>query len=74
MLSKTVVRAPITGTVGRRNAEVGMQVGASSELFTISDLNRLRIEVVLTSAALNEVEVGQPVTVYADTIDRKSRK
>ena len=65
MLSKTVIRAPISGTVGQRNAEVGMQVGASTRLFTIGDLANLRVEVVLTEQMLNEVEVGQTVRIYA---------
>jgi RND family efflux transporter MFP subunit len=64
ILSKTVVRAPITGTVGRRNAEVGMQVSTNSQLFTIGDLQELRVEVVLNSAALANVQVGQTVKVY----------
>lgn len=65
ILSKTVVRAPISGTVGQRNAEVGMQVSSSTRLFTIGDLNNLRVEVVLTEEMLNEVKVGQTARVYA---------
>jgi RND family efflux transporter MFP subunit len=64
ILSKTEIRAPITGTIGRRNAEVGMQVGTNSQLFTIGDLGQLRVEVVLTSNDVNKVRVGQRVRVY----------
>lgn len=63
ILSKTVIRAPISGTVGRRNAEVGMQVNSSTQLFTIGDLKNLHVEVVLTEEMLNEVEVGQTVRI-----------
>lgn len=62
-LSKTVVRAPISGNVGKRNAEVGMQAGTNTPLFTIGDLQNLRIEVVLTENMLNYIEVGQPVEI-----------
>jgi RND family efflux transporter MFP subunit len=62
-LSRSVVRAPITGTVGRRNAEPGMQVSSGSELFTIGDLSRLRVEIVLTEGMLGDLRVGQPVVV-----------
>jgi RND family efflux transporter MFP subunit len=65
ILSKTEVRAPVTGTIGRRNAQVGMQVSTNTELFTIGDLNELRVEVVLTTKALQNVEVGQRVMIYA---------
>jgi RND family efflux transporter MFP subunit len=64
ILSKTVIRAPITGTVGDRNAEVGMQVASSTQLFTIGDLDRLRIEVVLAAKMLGSVKRGQPVRIY----------
>lgn len=67
MLSKTVIRAPISGTVGQRNAETGMQVSSSTQLFTIGDLENLRVEVVLTDQMLNEVEVGQTAHIFAET-------
>ncbi|WP_185958246.1 efflux RND transporter periplasmic adaptor subunit [Fodinibius sediminis] len=64
LLSKTVIRAPIDGSVGQRNAEVGMQVGPNSPLFTIGDLNNLRVEVVLTDEMLDELEIGQTARIY----------
>lgn len=64
LLTKTVVRAPIDGTVGQRNAEVGMQVSTGTRLFTIGDLDRLRIEVILTENMLNDIEVGQTAKIY----------
>jgi RND family efflux transporter MFP subunit len=65
VMSKTEIRAPIDGTIGRRRAEVGMQVSTGTELFTIGDLSRLKIEVVLTSQVLNNVRAGQAVKIYA---------
>ncbi len=64
VLSRTVIRAPITGTVGQRNAEVGMQVSSATRLFTIGDLGSLRVEVVLTESMLDEVEIGQTARIY----------
>ena len=55
VLSRTVIRAPINGTVGQRNAELGMQVGTNTQLFTIGDLDNLRVEVILTENMLSEV-------------------
>ncbi|MEW5979967.1 MAG: efflux RND transporter periplasmic adaptor subunit [Acidobacteriota bacterium] len=65
VLSRTVIRAPITGTIGERNAEVGMQVSSGTRLFTIGDLDRLRVEVIFTEEMLDTVEVGQPVRIEA---------
>jgi RND family efflux transporter MFP subunit len=64
VLSRTVIRAPITGSVGQRNAEVGMQVSSSNRLFTIGDLENLRVEVILTENMLDEVEIGQTARIY----------
>lgn len=64
MLSQAVIRAPINGTVGQRNAEMGMQVGSNTQLFTIGDLDNLRIEVVLTDNMLNEMSIGQTANIH----------
>lgn len=64
ILSRTVIRAPITGTVGQRSAEVGMQVSSSEQLFTIGDLSKLQVEVVLTDQMLEEVKVGQTARIH----------
>lgn len=65
LLAKTVIRSPIDGTVGQRNAEMGMQVNSSTRLFTVGDLDQLRIEVVLTENMLKNIEVGQTARIYA---------
>lgn len=63
VFSRTVVRAPVGGSVGQRNAEIGMQVGPNTRLFTIGNLGNLRVEVVLTESMLNHVEIGQTVEI-----------
>ncbi|NGP77944.1 efflux RND transporter periplasmic adaptor subunit [Balneolaceae bacterium YR4-1] len=69
LLSRTVIRAPISGTVGQRNAEIGMQVSTGTQLFIIGDLDELRIEVVLTENMLKNIEVGQTARIYASGTD-----
>src|SRR5699024_9767306 len=53
LLSKTVIRAPVSGTVGQRNAEIGMQATPNSRLFVIGNLNQMKVEVVLTADMLS---------------------
>jgi len=72
LLSKTVIKAPISGTVGQRNAETGMQVNSSTELFKIGDLDNLRVEVVLTDQMLDKIEVGQTVHIYTNSNAHKN--
>lgn len=66
-LSKTVIKAPISGTVGRRNAETGMQVSPNTQLFLIGDLKKFRIEIVLTESMLNTVRIGQTAQITVPT-------
>lgn len=62
-LSRTKIRAPISGTLGQRNAQVGQQVSTASQLFLIGDLTRLRVEIVLTEQMLNRISIGQPAHI-----------
>ena len=65
-LNKAVIRAPISGTVGQRNAEIGMQASTNSQLFLIGDLSKLKIEIVLTENMLNRIQVGQSARILVD--------
>ncbi|MEX0610211.1 MAG: efflux RND transporter periplasmic adaptor subunit [Balneolaceae bacterium] len=65
-LSKTIVRAPISGTVGQRNAQPGMQASPNTQLFLIGDLSRLRVEIVLTEAMLSRISVGQTARILLE--------
>jgi HlyD family secretion protein len=63
-LSRTEIRAPVSGRVGRRNAEVGMLVGPSTVLFELGNLDNVRVEIPLTGEMLARVKPGQPVLVH----------
>lgn len=62
-LGRTIVRAPVSGQVGQRNAEVGMLVRSDSLLFLIGDPGELIVEVPLTQEMLAHVSEGDPVIV-----------
>lgn len=62
-LSKTVVRAPVSGRVGRRNAEVGMLANPNTTLFRIGDFDELIVEIPLTEGMLDYIEEGMPVRI-----------
>jgi HlyD family secretion protein len=65
-LEETVVRAPIGGVVGGRNAEVGRLTDPGTSLFVIGDTERMRIEVTLTQRMLGYIEPGMVVNVLSD--------
>ena len=57
-LDKTVLRSPIAGRVGRRQAEMGMLVNPGTVLFVVGDLERVIVDVPLTEKALARVQTG----------------
>lgn len=64
-LAQTVIRAPVAGTVGDRNAEIGMFVNSNTRLFTLGQLDTVRIGIVLTDRMLNYIETGQRTEIQA---------
>lgn len=66
-LAQTVIRAPVDGTVGNRDAEVGMMVGPGTRLFTLGQLDSVRVEIVLTDRMLSYIEAGQRTEIEAAT-------
>ena len=67
-LSQTVIRAPVAGSVGNRNAEVGMLVTPNTRLFTLGQLDNIRVEVILTDRMLNYIEEGQRSEIFASNL------
>jgi RND family efflux transporter MFP subunit len=64
-LARTTVRSPVTGHVGQRQVEVGMQVDPGTVLFLVGDLEALRVEVSLTERMLAYLAVGQTALLTA---------
>jgi len=67
ILSQTTIRAPISGQVGNRQAEVGMLVTSNSQLFTLGQLDSVRVEIILTDRMLTYIEKGQRAEIVAGT-------
>lgn len=68
-LNKAIIRAPVSGTVGQRNAEIGMQASTNTQLFMIGDLSKLKVEIVLTENMLNRIQVGQTARIIVEDRD-----
>ena len=71
-LDKTVLRSPIAGRVGRRQAEVGMLVSAQSVLFVVGDLEKMIVDVPLTEKMLARVQPGQPATIRGPALGERA--
>ena len=69
---KSVVRAPISGTVLLRQVQPGETVKEQAPIVTIGDLSRVRIEAEVDEFDAGRVHVGAPVTVRAEGYDSQS--
>jgi HlyD family secretion protein len=67
-LDLTIIKAPISGIVGQRNAEVGQLAAPNNSLFSIGDLDRMRVEVTLTEQMLSRVKEGMRVHLTSSAI------
>ncbi len=66
LLAKTVIRAPISGTVTVRSVQPGETVIPGTPLVTIADLRRRRIEAEVDEYDAGKVRIGTPVTITAE--------
>lgn len=71
-LDKTVIVAPIAGTVVGRLAEAGETVTAGQGLCAIADLGRLRLEVEVDEYDAGRIAQGAGVQVSAEGYDGRS--
>lgn len=65
-LERTIVRAPISGSIGLRNAERGQMASPNTQLFLIGDLSQMQVEILLTERNLRYIRAGMPVNLYSD--------
>lgn len=65
-IRKTLITAPISGTVVARHADAGETVESGSRVVTLADLGRLRIEGEADEADAAALAVGAPVAITAD--------
>jgi RND family efflux transporter MFP subunit len=68
-LRRTVVRAPISGYVGARNVEVGQRVDGSTRLYTMGDLDTVKVRVRVTDRMFGKVREGQTARIQIPSKD-----
>jgi HlyD family secretion protein len=75
-LERTIIRAPVDGTVILRNVDAGQTVAASLQapvLFTIAqDLRDMQVEAAIDEADVGRLRAGMPATFAVDAFPRRS--
>ncbi len=81
-LRDAVIRAPFSGTIIAKNAELGEMVspismssapggGATGSIATLADLNTLEVEADVNESNLSQLRVGQPAEITVDAFPGK---
>jgi RND family efflux transporter MFP subunit len=66
-ISKTVINAPVSGTVASRNAEVGEVAPAGAPILVISQLEEVTLTVYVPELQLGRVKLGQSASISVDS-------
>ncbi|HYD11295.1 MAG TPA: efflux RND transporter periplasmic adaptor subunit [Allosphingosinicella sp.] len=65
-LERTVIRAPVSGIVARRQVQVGQRVQPGATLMSVVPVQDAYVDANFKEGELAEVRVGQPVELHAD--------
>jgi membrane fusion protein (multidrug efflux system) len=65
-LHRTVVPAPVSGIVTRRNVQLGERIAPGVPLMAIVPMKQLWVDANFEESQLREVRIGQPVTLTSD--------
>lgn len=67
---RTQLRAPVTGMVTKRSAQVGQRVSPGATLMSIVSLDHLWVSANFKESQLNHLRVGQKAKIIADVYGR----
>src|SRR5580704_15227643 len=65
-VTRTSVRAPVTGYVAKRSVQLGQRIAPGSPLISIVPLERVWIDANFKEVQLKSMRIGQPVKVITD--------
>jgi membrane fusion protein, multidrug efflux system len=69
-LGYTVIRSPVNGIVGRRNAEIGQNVSIGQQLISVVSLDDVFVTANFKETQLAHMRPGQSVTIKVDAYGR----
>jgi RND family efflux transporter MFP subunit len=69
-LGQTVVRAPASGVVAEKTAQIGDVSNSTQEFFSIIGNGALELQALVPTKQLPQVRIGAPTTITSDTDNR----
>lgn len=65
-LSRTIIRAPIDGTIAKRTVQVGQKVAAGAQLLAVVPVQEMHVDANFKEGQLEKVKIGQKAEIYSD--------
>jgi membrane fusion protein (multidrug efflux system) len=65
-MDRTVLRAPVSGIIARRQVQAGQRVSAGAALLTIVPVDLMHVDANFKETQLAGLRIGQPVTLTCD--------
>jgi membrane fusion protein (multidrug efflux system) len=72
-LLRTTIRAPVSGYIAKRSAQVGQVVGPGTSLMAVVPLDDIWVDANFKEKQLQKIQPGQAVTLEADIYSSKVR-
>mgnify|MGYP001548312788 CR=1 FL=1 len=72
VVDKKMIRAPFSGRLGIRSANVGQYLSPGTAIVTLQALDPIYVDFFVPQQALSEIKVGQPVIVHTDTYPKET--
>ena len=66
------VTAPVTGTIAKRNVQIGQQIAAGTPLMAVVPLERVWVDANFRETQLADIRLGQPVKLTSDLYGSKT--
>lgn len=73
LLADTKVKSPIKGIVTGVNIEPGEKISTGSPALSVVDMEKVYIELNITENIINELSIGQSVSVEIDALEKEYR-
>lgn len=71
-LDKSTLRAPINGLVVARSVNAGEMAIPGVAVFTLADLDQVKLTLYIPETQIGRVKIGQPVTVRVDSFPNRT--
>ncbi len=71
-VANATLTAPFAGTVLALVAHVGETVGPTTPILTVADLSHLQLQAGVDQDVIEQIQIGQPVTIIPDALKDKT--